>query len=337
MLLTLAASAAAGASADPPAPKPGTTSPAPETTRPKTSPSGTAKPAPAPVPEPVARFSEEYSVGWILVPVVVRSKAGYVENLTLEDFRVSVDGRPVKIEDFERRGEAPESVVFLQDLSGSMALDDKLEASRQAVGYFLGKARPEDEFAVASFASGRTAVDVPFTDNVGAVREAIAAWEAYGTTSLHDAVAWLPEISLAGRSVKRAAVVVTDGVDNASQITPEVAREIVRRAELPVYVLGMASGDPYALSAERRKVYRYADVLNLLASLTGGRYYSVSGPDDLKEACAAISDELRYQYVLSFSTRDAGAVKFRTLKVEIPGRQGLRILTRQGYKGLAPR
>jgi len=297
--------------------------------------------APAPAaaagaPQEPASFDDEVSVAWILVPVIVRSKKGYVLDLEREDFVLRVDGRPVAFPDFERRGEAPWSLVFLQDLSGSMGTGGRLEASQEAVRFFLTRARPGDEFAVASFAGQTTAVDVPFTEQLAPVAEAVAAWEAYGRTALHDAVAWLPEISGESRNVKRAAVLITDGADNASAMTAAEARELVRRAELPVYVIGLESGDPYALDPNGEKVYRYADVLNLLASLTGGRYFPVSGPDEVKEACAAIAEEMRYQYVLGFDTRGSGPSAFRTISVTVPEREGLKIQARKGYRGTLP-
>src|SRR5690349_11062057 len=73
-----------------------------------------------PEPQPPA-FEDHVSVGYVLVPVVVRAGAGYAKNLDQDDFRVLVDDRPIKVDSFERRAEAPASVVFLQDLSGSMA------------------------------------------------------------------------------------------------------------------------------------------------------------------------------------------------------------------------
>ncbi|HSM51210.1 MAG TPA: hypothetical protein VLA75_07415, partial [Thermoanaerobaculia bacterium] len=57
-------------------------------------------------PAATPSFSEEVSVGWVLVPVIVRSRDGYVENLPREAFRLTVDGRPVAFRDFERRAEA---------------------------------------------------------------------------------------------------------------------------------------------------------------------------------------------------------------------------------------
>lgn len=283
--------------------------------------------------EPI--FEAEVSVGWVLVPVVVRSGAGYVKGLDEEDFRLLVDGRRVDIESLERRADAPASIVFLQDLSGSMDTGGRLEASRRTVGYFLDNALTGDEFALATFAGegGKLEVDVPFTKERTALREASAGWKPYGKTALHDAVSQIPKLSLTGNNPKRFALLVTDGVDNASAIPPDEAREIVRQAQLPVYVLGLDSGSPYALNTEGEKIYRYSDVLNLLAQTTGGRYFAISGPEDLEKALAAIKDDLRHQYVLGFSTGE-GAERYRRLEVKIEGKHA--VLFRHGYKGPPP-
>jgi VWFA-related protein len=145
----------------------------------------------------------------------------------------------------------------------------------------------------------------------------------------------MPQISMEGRNPKRFAVLVTDGVDNASRLTPEQAREVVQEAQLPTYVLGLGSGNPYELSPEGKKVYRYADVLNLLAAMTGGRYYSINNAEDLQAALAAILDDVRHQYVLGFSTGE-GAVKFRKLQVEVGGKDRRTVVFRRGYKGTPP-
>lgn len=282
-----------------------------------------------------ANFAGEVSVGYVLVPVVVRSGDGYVTTLADEDFKLFVDGRPVAFDSFEKRTDAPISVVFLQDLSGSMAHGGRIEASREAVRHFLDDAQLADEFAIASFAGPYTQVEVPFTGDLEAVREALATWEPYGQTALHDAVALLPEISAGGSHAKRAAILITDGVDNASSIPPNEARELVRQAQVPVYVLGMGSGSPYELSEAGQKIHRFADVLNLLALYSGGRYFAVGGPDDLKEALVAIADDLRHQYVLGFTTSGTGKEASRRITVEVD-KKNVKVLSRQAYHGTAP-
>jgi VWFA-related protein len=285
--------------------------------------------------EATPAFEEQVSVGYVLVPVVVRAGAGYARNLDQEDFRLLVDGRPAPIDSFERRAEAPASVLFLQDLSGSMANGGRLELSRDVVRFFTGHALPGDEFAVATFAGDSVGVEVPFTPDLSVLRESSEAWTAWGTTALHDAVAWMPEVSLKGRNPKRFALLITDGVDNASKITPEQAREIVQKAQLPTYVLGLDSGNPYELSEEGEKIYRYADVLNLLAATTGGRYFSIRGREDLQGALTAILEDLRHQYVLGFPTGD-GPSRFRRVQVEVKGDSRRTFVFRRGYQGPPP-
>jgi len=305
-----------------------------------TAPVAKAGPAPATTAPPPAAglptYSEEVSVGWVLVPVIVRTHSGYLERLGRDDFELFVDHRPVRFRDFERRAEATTSIVLLQDLSGSMGIGGRLDASREALDFFLEHAKSGDEFAIATFAGNETQVDVPFTGDLEALREDARSWEAYGRTALHDAVAWLPQISVKGQNVKRAAILITDGVDNASTISATDAREVVRKAEIPVYVLGLESGDPYKIKPDGEKVYRYADVLNLLAAMTGGRYFSIGGPDEMKEACATIADDLRYEYILSFETSGAGDSRFRPIEVRVKSRKAAAVWTRKGYEGTSP-
>lgn len=287
----------------------------------------------SPAPEAAAAFSDQVAVGWVMVPVIVRSGAGYARNLDRDAFRLLVDGKPVPFTDFERRSDAPASLLLLQDLSGSMT--SRLSASRHILQFFLDNSLPGDEFALATFAGDDLSVDVPFTPETAVLREAAARWEAWGATALHDAVAWMPEISFDSKNPKRFALLVTDGQDNASRITPEEARGIVQAAQLPTYVIGLGSGDPYKVTDGGTKVYRYADVLNLLAAATGGRYFDVSGADDLKEALKDILDDVRHQYVLGFAT-GPGPTKFRPLKVEVKGSERRTIVFRRGYTGTPP-
>jgi VWFA-related protein len=299
---------------------------------------GSALPQAAQAKEPqqTPAFQDAVSVGFVLVPVVVRAGAGFAKNLDKNDFQLRVEGRPVAIESFERRSDAPASIILLQDLSGSMANGGKLAESQEALRFFLDKALPGDELAIATFASDLFDIEVPFTQNQAALREASDRWRAYGTTALHDAVARMPRISLEGRNPKRFALLITDGVDNASHLTPEAARAIVQEAHLPTYVLGLDAGNPYELDQQGKKIYRYADVLSLLAAVTGGRYYPIARHEDLQKALSEILDDVRHQYVLGFSTGE-GPVKFRSLTVDVKKSRDRRsVVFRRGYKGSPP-
>ena len=287
-------------------------------------------------------FQERIEVDWVLVPVVVRhatpkaskrNVAGFVRGLEKQDFVLTVDGREVTIASIDAGADAPFGLIHLQDLSGSMALGGKLHTSRRALRCFLDHARPGDELAIASFAGGELRVEVPFTSDSEALSDALAAWRGYGTTAIHDAVAWLPEVAAHEGGTRRAAVLITDGADNASNMSPAAARELVRQARLPVYVLGLGTGSPFDLDPEGRKLHRYADVLNLLSHLSGGRYFSVKR--DVSTVCDAIVEELRAQYVLGFTTGGSASARYRTLEVTVPGKR-VEVMHRQGYSGRPP-
>jgi VWFA-related protein len=277
-------------------------------------------------------FGEVYSVEVVLVPVAVRGEQPG-ERLPRDRFKLRVDGKPVAIESFENDSGAPLSLIFLQDLSGSMAEPEKLAASRETLDCFLDTARKADEVALASFTGGHTEIDVPLTRDIGALREAMDLWDPYGTTGLYDAVAMLPEIAVGSGGTKRAAVLVTDGADNVSAITPQQAQGLVQAADLPVYVLALPGREERAAEAS----YRYGDLLRQLAQATGGRYYELEDPAHARRTCAGILGELRHQYVLGFSVTGTGPSRYHPIQVELlkPGKR-VSLIHRRGYRGTSP-
>ncbi|MDX1630519.1 MAG: VWA domain-containing protein [Thermoanaerobaculia bacterium] len=271
------------------------------------------------------------SVSMVLVPVVAKREGDFVTRLQPDDLRLWVDSRPIPIETFQYE-RAPLSVVILQDLSGSMA-GLELDISRAGLHRLLDGIRDRDELAVATFAGGNTRVEVPFTTDRRTLEETLAIWDGFGTTGLYDAVAWLPHLSMAATRRKRAALLITDGVDNASEIPPAEAREIVRRAELPVYVLGLETSGEEADEG----TFRYSDLLENLAEATGGRYHSIESTKEAEEAIAEILEELRRQYVLGFSILGEGLERYRRIEVTGRGRaERAELVHRRGYRGTRP-
>lgn len=311
------------------------------------------KPTPAPArPEggleddsPSVLFSGETSVSWVLVPITVRDvRGGYITDLERRHFRLRVDGRPLVFDSFDAEAAAPISLIQLQDLSGSMAIGGKLEAARAALDCFLEALRPADEIAVASFGAGQLGVDVPFTPERQPPYEAARTWQGYGSTALHDAVAWLPEISLDGRHARRAAVLLTDGADNASTLAADAARDMVRRARLPVYVIALDAKEDRKRRSQRRRAAQAEfpatsnrAMLEALSEATGGRFFPVeASADAAREACRVITTELRHQYVLGFEVASDQPKTDHRLEVEIAHARTLVITHRASYRGGSP-
>lgn len=286
-------------------------------------------------PTSTETFSEELSVAYVLVPVVVEGPRGPLKGLERDAFELLVDGGPVEIESFES-GDAPVTIFFLQDLSGSMDLVGRLKASKQALNYFLDHATPGDRFGMFTFAGNSVRQAVPLTAETERLRRAAWSWRPYGKTALHDAVALLPELVVDRPSARRAIVLVSDGLDNASAIDPAEARERIRASEIPVYVIGLETGSPYELSTAGEKIYRYADVLNLLAHLTGGSYHSAADTAEIVRASDAVLEELRHQYILGFSTAGRAEPAVHSIDVRVHQRKA-EVSHRQTYRGQPPR
>ena len=295
---------------------------------------------------PVIQMGEEVSVQYVLVPVRVRSGDHLVPGLSAEHFRLWVDGRLLEPESFEQGARSAVDLVILQDLSGSMDVGAKMGLARRALRCLLERAQPGDRWALATFSTGAVEIAQPFTADLGGLGDRIDAFAGWGTTALRDAVAWLPDLRIAGGGPRQAAVVVTDGVDNASTVAPAEALRRVRSARLPVYTLALHHREPTPRSAgappsaagetnAESEALRYSDVLRAMAEQTGGRSYDVVTPEQADRACAEIDHELRYQYVLGFSTSGAGSSRYRAFRVEVTG-GSYQLSYRQGYEGRPP-
>ncbi len=284
-------------------------------------------------------FHGSAGVQLVLVPVSVTERGKHVPDLGAAHFQLRVDGIRVPIEVFEDDSRTPVSFVVLQDLSGSMANSGKIDLARQASTFFVERAVGSDELAIVTFAGGRTTVDMPFTTDREVAREQISAWEPWGTTTLYDAISWLPEIGLEGRHNRRAAILVTDGADNASVLEPAEVTALVERAKVPVYVLDLGGARSTAPGPDGEATRRFGHILRELALATDGGYHPIESAADVLRACAAIERDLANQYVLGFETGSRGfeTPHRLTVSVAVPrGKRDLAVEHRPGYHGFRP-
>ena len=244
-------------------------------------------------------------VDLVTVAAVVRDGKGrLVMNLTRDDFTVIDSGRPQKIVDF-RPGDAAISVAVLMDGSGSMAVSDKISIARVAAEIIRGALDPRrDELALFSFDTRLT--ELRGFDRAGtSVDNLLAQVEPFGMTSLYDAIAETAQrVAARGRAHGHAAVVVvTDGMDTGSALTPPEVSGIASAIDVPVYVLAVTSpvDDPtskYAVTGASESPL--AGELVDLARWTGGDAFVASQPSHAVVAVRRAVNELRYQYVIAF-------------------------------------
>ena len=286
---------------------------------------------------PAIGFTESIDVSWILIPATVWKKEALDPELSIADFELFIDEQPVAIETFENRADAPVSIVYLQDLSGSMSNFGKVGHSQAVTKQLIEQLLGGDELALVTFAGDRVTIETPFTNNRQTLFESTSLWEAYGTTALYDAITWLPEISLDSTRTRRAAVVVTDGLDNASEMPIEETRQHVVATQLPVYVIDLSHfgrHTPSTAPATNDKVAQ-ATPLRDLAEGTGGRLYRPTTLEQLNQATAELAREVRSQYVLGFAADGSENARPHQVEVRVSGRKRT-VRHRPMYHGPSP-
>lgn len=321
-----------------PTPTPRPTTP-PAAALPAPTPRPTVPPTKAPRAAPTPpHAAADVSVGYVLVPFVVTDRKGRpVPGLKKEDVTLLSDGVPVAYDLFEGSADAPVSYAVLLDGSGSMGLAGKMEGARSAIEALVAMRVPGDDYALFVFAEGEVREVVPFTEDGGRVVMAAREVKPWGKTAFRDALAVMPEKSLAGRNGSRAIVLLSDGIDNDSEIGEAELSKLMEGVEVPVFPVGIRSpgGVPRPRSGPSLEWGLNVDALEHVARITGGRMAVVDDPKLLPRNILDIQKDLRSQYLIGFAPTGRGPVRYRrlTLRVAGPARP---VRVRAGYRGTDP-
>ncbi len=285
---------------------------------------------------PIALHAQEsrptFSAGIALVPItaVVRdSRNRIVRDLTREDFQVLEHGLPRPIVEFMARDDGPISVAFLFDTSGSMPVASNLEKGKGLVAHFLTQMKPSsDEAALFTFDKDLRQ-EVPFTNDVNNVRGALGRVTAWGLTSLYDAIAETAKrVADRGPSGRRAVVVITDGDDTSSVLTPAEVSGLASAIDVPVYVVAVVSPLDHPGNAGAVVAAETNGNLSNLAYWTGGDLLYVSAPEQTSLVTKELLAVMRQRSFLAIESSTAPG--WYRLEVRMK-RRDLTVRTRSGY------
>jgi Ca-activated chloride channel homolog len=284
-------------------------------------------------------YGEQVSVSYVMVPFSVLGPKGVpITDLAAKEVSLLVDGKKVATDLFERSMNAPVSWTILLDGSGSMALAGKMEAAKAAINALTARRREGDDFALYVFDSeGRANELVPFTENPTAITRALDVVKPWGKTAFFDALAQMPERSELGRNGSRAIILLSDGIDNASRLTRAEIEKKMEGVSIPVYAFGLR--EPAEVGVKKvapiSEEMSNIDLLEELATASGGRLFVGNRPETLANAMDGIEKVLRAQYLIGFPPTGKGAVKYRRISLELAGRvRSVRV--RAGYRGTEP-
>jgi Ca-activated chloride channel family protein len=282
-------------------------------------------------------ISYDVAVTAISIAVSVQDRGGrHITDLTEEDFVIYEDDEKKNITYFSHDYEAPLSLTVLLDVSGSMALQDKLAESKEALRYMINSLlRDRDEVALLIFADGEVEIASNFSRDKSGFLSVLDRTEAYGQTALNDAVGVSPDFANRGNNEKRALLLITDGIENDSEYSPETAIEVARRVDVPIYTIGYK----IPLNEQFLKKYKRSegltasgiiDSLEKFSTATGGKAFFVDQTLDLKNALRLIKLELSHQYILGYTSYSNPDNDYRKIRV-VTSKKRYRVRTREGY------
>jgi Ca-activated chloride channel family protein len=279
----------------------------------------------AQVDRPQATFKS--SVDLVSVTAVIRDKKGrVVRTLTANDLVVTDAGNPRTIVGMQTDDQSPASVALLVDGSGSMRLGTATVSSQQICEMILSNLRDHDLAALMSFDTRLLSLR-GFTQEFDQIRTGLGEVEAFGSTSIYDAIAGTAALVADRTQNRRAVVVITDGADNASSYSPEEVAWIASTIDVPVYIFAVGELNPLPASgtpsgAEQR------NALFELARATGGDYFFASSPSLVSQSTNRLLDELRHQYLIAFEPGTERGLR----RIEIRARNNdFKVRTRKWY------
>ena len=330
-----------------------TPTPTPQTQRPTTDriaptlgeppPPPRLKPTPTPTPPPVIEEGDILRINAELVQLHVRvidRNNRPINNVGQNEFHIFEDGVAQTIESFTRE-EVPISYGLAADTSGS--LRSQLQSVVDAGKTIINSNKPGDEtFLVRFISSDKIETVQDFTANKELLMDGLDSFYVEGgQTAIIDAVYLTAEHVSEykkgdeGDRRRRALIVITDGEDRNSFYKQEQLFARLREEDVQIFVIGFVNELEKDAGLIRKSPRDKAvNLINKLASETGGRAFFPDSVADLPQIANEIIRDLRTQYVISYNpTNKTQDGSYRAIKVMVdqPSGSDKRIaLTRTG-------
>ncbi|HTY39226.1 MAG TPA: VWA domain-containing protein [Bacteroidota bacterium] len=217
-----------------------------------------------------------------------------ITGLTTSNFAVKEDGvsqTPITVTPVGTGGSSI-SVMLTIDKSGSMA-GQPLTDARTAATTFTSLLQTGDKAGVISFDDVITVVQ-GFTSDKTVLANAINSIVSGNSTAIYDAL-YESVNQTRLQSGRKAIILMTDGIDNASTHALSAAIAYANQYSIPVFTIGL--GITSGSSGE--------SVLQQIATQTGGAYYAAPTSADLSRIYQSISQQLANQYLITYTTSNS--------------------------------
>jgi len=289
--------------------------------------SGLLAQAPSPPPKP---FTLEVDVDVVSVTAVAFDKGGHlIRGLGPKDIELYEDGVRQDVSYFrEASGEGeriPLSVILVLDTSGSMTRT--LPFLQEAALSLVYKLDEVDRALLVQFNESIKG-STEFTGDISRLENFVQGLQAWGGTSLYDAIQYsLGRIK--DQPGRKAVVVFTDGADTTSQLKEQDVIDYARAVEATVYSIGF-KGESGLFARSPR------GFLRKIAQETGGAFFFPDKVGDLIRVFNEISNELKNHYLLAYSPKRAPDGTWRAIELRL-ARKDAEVRVRKGYYAIKHR
>jgi VWFA-related protein len=159
------------------------------------------------------------------------------------------------------------------------------------------------------------------------MQQGLTKIDSRGGTAMRDAIRMsIDHLKEKGKKDKRVLLVVTDGNDNASQISLESTVRASQDAETIIYAIGLLSEE------ERREASKAKRALMTLTEATGGQAFFPKDATEVDRIAHQVARDIRNQYTIAYSpTNSAMDGTYRQIKVIANGPNKPVVRTRSGY------
>lgn len=246
----------------------------------------------------------------VTTAVTVRDAEGrLITSLEQKDFIVEEDGLAQPITQFTKE-RVPVSLALVLDISDSMR-GQRMTDARGALAHFLDTLLLNDDEASLLGFNHETRMFGPWTLDRAGLRPKLEAIRPSGGTALYDAIdAALPLFE--SRQHPRAAILlVSDGADTASDLTPTDIKQKLVRSDVFLYAIGIDSID--ARNSTRINPF----TLQELTGQGGGYTEIIRTSAELGPATERIAEELNHQYVLGYVPQARGDGRYHSIRVRV--------------------
>lgn len=263
----------------------------------------------------------------VLHASVTDKKGRLITNLGRDAFKVYENGQPQQVKVF-RREDVPVSLGIIIDDSGSMSSKRaRVEAAAVAM---VRASNPQDEVFIVNF-NDDAYLDVPFTSDMRKMEQGLARIDSRGGTAMRDAINMsLDYIKQEARKDKKVLLVITDGNDNASNVSLERVVQRSNQSDTLVYAIGLF------VEEEKHEAVKARRALNELTGATGGTAFYPKDVNEVQSLAVEIAHDIRNQYTIAYTPviqQLDGSYRQIRVTVDAPGRPTVR--TRSGYYATA--